>query len=549
MQNDQFTFEYSLTILNHLGRNLYRSFVTVIGEAISNSWDADAKNVWIYIDRENSTFVVKDDGIGMDSDDFQNKFLKIGYSKRKGDHTKSPSGRPYIGRKGIGKLALLSCADRISILTRRQGGNYVGSVISNSELDQAIEEDRPTQELTLGTPKTEEFDSYTRDHDRGTIIKFDTVRGNISNTIEHIKKIVALYFRFSLIDDSFKIHINDEEITLEELSSLIDDTEFMWIINRFDDPYIRELSSRGIDIVNVNMPNTQVRGFIASVEKPSKLTIRGMNEKVSVDLFVNGRLRQKDIVEPVSWNRLAENYLYGQIHYDELDTDSEIDRFTSNREGIISNDDMFSTFLAVFKKQLLNIYSQWDELRLEKDKPGDSEEKRISIQERKSRELSNVIFEEYNEFFRDWTQEKVKQLKKYSTLNVQSYLHCFLAENILREYTREKRLPISSRIRKRSRRFRTKEKANKVSANLSIEIRKPGDDLDYLDLRDLVNVCETPDSPNKPLADSETKYKPIRDAVMHTAVMTNDAYKMLDAMYTNIKGGIRELFDSEKDND
>jgi hypothetical protein len=30
----------------HLGRNLYRSFITVIGEAISNSWDADAENVW-----------------------------------------------------------------------------------------------------------------------------------------------------------------------------------------------------------------------------------------------------------------------------------------------------------------------------------------------------------------------------------------------------------------------------------------------------------------------------------------------------------------------
>src|ERR1700674_1090803 len=87
--NEQFSFEISLSVLNHLGRNLYRSFVTVIGEAISNSWDADAKNVWVYIDRKSNSFVIKDDGAGMTSFDFQEKFLKIGYSKRNKGRLKS----------------------------------------------------------------------------------------------------------------------------------------------------------------------------------------------------------------------------------------------------------------------------------------------------------------------------------------------------------------------------------------------------------------------------------------------------------------------------
>lgn len=42
-----FKFNISLSVLNHLGRNLYRNIITVLGEAISNSWDADANNVWI----------------------------------------------------------------------------------------------------------------------------------------------------------------------------------------------------------------------------------------------------------------------------------------------------------------------------------------------------------------------------------------------------------------------------------------------------------------------------------------------------------------------
>ena len=82
MESENYTFNISLSVLNHLGRNLYRTFPTVIGEAVSNAWDANAENVWIKIDRENNRFWIKDDGVGMDSDDFKEKFLKVGYSKR-----------------------------------------------------------------------------------------------------------------------------------------------------------------------------------------------------------------------------------------------------------------------------------------------------------------------------------------------------------------------------------------------------------------------------------------------------------------------------------
>jgi HSP90 family molecular chaperone len=128
-----FTFEISLSVLNHLGRSLYRSFATVLGEAISNAWDADAKSVRIYVNRSANSFYIRDDGIGMSADDFQDRFLKIGYSKRKDGSTMSPGGRPFIGRKGIGKLALLSCADKITVISKKKGRGYIGGVIDNSE--------------------------------------------------------------------------------------------------------------------------------------------------------------------------------------------------------------------------------------------------------------------------------------------------------------------------------------------------------------------------------------------------------------------------------
>src|SRR5262249_10412085 len=136
-----FNFEISLSVLNHLGRNLYRNSITVLGEAISNSWDADATNVWITFDPRNESFTIKDDGIVMDADDFQGKFLKIGYTKRADGRMQTPGKRPFIGAKGIGKLALLSCAERITIFSKKKGKDYVGGTIVNSGLDEAITHD------------------------------------------------------------------------------------------------------------------------------------------------------------------------------------------------------------------------------------------------------------------------------------------------------------------------------------------------------------------------------------------------------------------------
>ena len=212
-----YNFNISLSILNHLGRNLYRSFITVLGEAISNSWDADANNVYITIDRDKQRLVIIDDGVGMNENDFQNKFLKIGYSKRKENNTHTQSGRPFIGRKGIGKLALLSCAENITILTKTKESNITGGVIDNSALDYAIQDDVSSNEYKLNTPTDETFAEYTSlIGENGTVILFEGIKDGIRNRVDYIRKLVALYFRFSLKDPTFNIYLNKEIISLKE---------------------------------------------------------------------------------------------------------------------------------------------------------------------------------------------------------------------------------------------------------------------------------------------------------------------------------------------
>ncbi len=542
-----YTFNISLSILNHLGRNLYRSFITVLGEAISNSWDADAKNVKINIDRDANLLIIKDDGDGMSEDDFQNKFLKIGYSKRKNNISSTSSGRPFIGRKGIGKLALLSCAKRITILTKMESSDLVGGIIDNSGLDEAIKDDISANEYSLTEPSKETIDKYAKNFTKGTIIIFEDINDGIKNRIEYIRKLVALYFRFSLLDRSFNIIVNDKEIRLEELSELIGNTQLLWKINNPIDPYINDLLEKQDTLKrkkNLSLEKIAIKGFIASVEKPSMLKIRGSEEKVSIDLYVNGRLREKDVLKHIPTARIVESYLYGQIHYNELDDDK--DRFTSSREGVVSDDPKFLTLLKEIEKLLKQIIEDWDIWRIELKQEGDSENKRISPKERKSKELFNEISKDFVPVDSDDANKKkvekwVTELEDDAAFNFTSYGECFISENLLRKYITDKSIIIDEKKKEKITEYRKKANDAKEAANIGFKIREDDSDLSYLAMDDLTYMVE-------PVSKGEIKktslhrdaqeYKPIRDAMSHTSRLTKTAKNKLNTTYENIKARI-----------
>ena len=405
-KDSQFTFNISLAVLNSLGRNLYRNFITILGEAISNSWDADADSVKIIINREKSEMLVIDDGDGMSASDFSGKFLRIGYSKR-ANGSNSQKGRPYIGRKGIGKLALLSCANRVVIVTKKAGESVTGGVIDNSELDEAIQDDRDHESYKLGALSDEDI-KLLDGMEHGTIIKFINLKGGIVNTLENIRKAIALYFRFSLVDESFKIYVDGNEINLGDIKDLTNRTQFLWPINNSQDSFICTLSTLAVRTGNVNI-NKNISGFIASVEKPKDLNILGAQEKVGVDLFVNGRLRERDILKHIQSARIPESYMYGQVHYNDLDGD-EVDRFTSSREGIVSDDALFLELLEDIKPVVKSIIDQWDKWRIEIKQDGDNDNPRFSQKERASKKLYNETVNEYKPDLPD-NSEPIKRIK------------------------------------------------------------------------------------------------------------------------------------------
>jgi hypothetical protein len=543
---NNFNFEISLSVLNHLGRNLYRNSITVLGEAISNSWDADAKNVWITFDNDIGAFSIKDDGTGMDANDFQKKFLKIGYTKRAGGRMQTPGKRPFIGAKGIGKLALLSCAERITIFSKKEGKGYVGGTIDNSGLDKAITRDLTPDQYPLEKPNSKLLASLSNDHKSGTIIVFEGTKEQIRSSVDHIRKMLALYFRFSILDKNFSIYVNGEKVGLDDLTDLLDSTEFVWIINEYEDEFVKalpQLKSKPIALKT----SLGVRGFIATVEKPRNLKITGTDERATLDLFVNGRLREKNILRHIPSQRIIESYLYGQIHFDKMDKKGS-DPFTSSREGIVEGDRNFAALLKYLKEKALpKIFDTWDDLRLKRGEEGDEENSRKSKKQRKARDLYTIASGEYSPDpsspRRDVVDGWLDQLRDDAEFNIASYVDCFLSENLARRYIAERKLALVQGVKSEADQWRAAESQKKKKANLSYGIRKSDNDIDYLGMDALAVTVEGKkvSAGEQSLTIDAIEYAPVRNVVGHTGLLTDNGKRLLRLKYENIKARIKTL--------
>ena len=120
---EEYILDIDLNVLNHLGLNLYSNVPAVLAELIANAWDADASrvNVSVKEQREGKRIIIQDDGCGMNDPDLREKFLTVGYQRRsKGSGDQTVGGRRVMGRKGIGKLSVLSIARKVQVFTKKK---------------------------------------------------------------------------------------------------------------------------------------------------------------------------------------------------------------------------------------------------------------------------------------------------------------------------------------------------------------------------------------------------------------------------------------------
>ena len=123
----------SSKILGHISEGLYRGPAGVLKELVSNSFDANARTVWISTGRPTFDVVsVRDDGDGMSLQ----KFLEIvsggiGDSDKRVTDKPLINGRQVIGRLGIGILGVSQISHEFSVVSHvRESREAFRAVVS-----------------------------------------------------------------------------------------------------------------------------------------------------------------------------------------------------------------------------------------------------------------------------------------------------------------------------------------------------------------------------------------------------------------------------------
>ena len=147
-----------------LSKATYHRFVLALRELVANSHDASASKIEIKIKLSNigiDSLEVKDDGDGMNEDQFNQEFLSLGSTSKKPKESGGPQinrfGRQIIGQFGIGFISSIPFANEVIVETRDLDSSMVhGAKINCREI---------LEGTTKGTETSFELDGWNRPPD------------------------------------------------------------------------------------------------------------------------------------------------------------------------------------------------------------------------------------------------------------------------------------------------------------------------------------------------------------------------------------------------
>lgn len=352
-------------ILELLGPNLYTNVYYVLAELIANSYDADAKNVYIIANPDDIR--VEDDGHGMsyDKGDITSYLNVAGVSRTNEKESFSKSGaRRKMGRKGVGKLAALSVSENVDILTVADGEKS-GFILSRHP-------ENGNQLAAISEPDIT-FD-YVENH--GSAIVMRNPQYRLHKTLAAVKR--NLVKIFPLVDSDFRIHVirggesdlieDFDKNVMAELGTLVTlGKEFSSLCDLVPDLYPQKRSELVVAKDEKSIPlvmkdnqgveheySLDISGWIGTYK-----TTRGRKAEMTdfpdnfISLFANKKMGEFNILPVVGQNKLNEVYVVGQLHVDLFELSELPDMALSNRQGYKSDDPRYIEVLDYVRKELL----------------------------------------------------------------------------------------------------------------------------------------------------------------------------------------------------
>ena len=379
MTGRRYVMRISLNVLNHMGVYLYSNTPAVLAEAIANAWDADASRVDVGLDADAKTISVKDDGVGMDLADINEKFLYVGYRKRPlTGKFRTPKGRKPMGRKGIGKLSLFSIANEISVHTRKDSGQPESFLMEADKIREAIEAEDPSTAKEYG-PKPIRFDADIADH--GTTLKIGALKKHriTSTASAGLKKRIAR--RFSVLDEDFRIFVNGDEVTFQD-RDYFHKARFIF---QYGEDYAHHCANLDIDRdtgqpMKYDRPfrfdekgredsrgGHEIKGWIAIARRSNDLDGENRDDNLNkIAIVTRGKVAQEDILQDFRLGGMITKYLFGEINADFLDEDGKDDVATSSRQSISEDDPRFKALKEFLRAELQHIWTQTNTLKEKK---------------------------------------------------------------------------------------------------------------------------------------------------------------------------------------
>ncbi len=356
-----FTMSIDMSVLEALGIKLYSNAAAVLTELVANAYDADATLVQISWNVDESSVVVSDDGCGMTRQELNDRFLKTGYQKRpaEGPHSKKWN-RPFMGRKGIGKLSAFSIADEIFVYTTKDDES-IGCRISVSDL---------RKQISLGRPYHPEKVEVSEDYSGvgTTIVLRQLTSKRVRLTAAALRKRLAR--RFDVLDQTppeeggFRIEIDGQQLTFEDRQEL-KRLEFLWEFGeqRLPDHALPTGINRYVidECRVVGRDDWEVRGWIGTANTPSDLADDGEAGSLK-NIMVLARKRpiHEGIIDKLDFSRNFGSYVTGQIEADFLDDDDEDDIATSDRQRLIEDDPRVQGLHAFLRDAFQAASEQWN---------------------------------------------------------------------------------------------------------------------------------------------------------------------------------------------
>lgn len=183
--------------------DLIRRPDVALGELVANAWDAGASRVDVTIPKdEGDELIVEDDGAGLTKEQFDQRWMTLGYNRQKnqGSDVEFPPGRPgrrrAYGRNGQGRHGLLCFGNSYRVSTTRDGRQTVF-------------------EVRVSSGKHPFVSSLISEKDKkghGTRLSVH-VQKNLPGA-DYIRELLAAKF---LHDPGFVVRVNGETLPLTEL--------------------------------------------------------------------------------------------------------------------------------------------------------------------------------------------------------------------------------------------------------------------------------------------------------------------------------------------